>query len=352
MSRQQDPLAVYALWTAQAAIMEEQSDQDSDETPKYEPNMKGKRRERDVKSDRTETQNRRLRDGNGNTVKQNNRRARIVLSDSQDEGLDDEDMKRIAAQVDEIRRSSLPNIDYRPDDSRASDGANSISPISTRVPRTPGGIAAVKSAVTSEKKQQAQEDEEEKKERKKSWSKRAFSRTKDIFALNKEPSALAFEEFRNREFKKAGVKPGDNPAAKLHVSSQKLPPEAISIKSSKPPPLLKSATETNTAANKLSSAIGSPRSKSDSDSSTKGRKLFTPSIASSSSRNSSILFGGSQGGYGGEPHGKLKHHQTDGPGRASTEGKKEKKVTIPAIPVSAVSGLDKKQKAAAIDDRW
>ena len=89
MSRQQDPLAVYALWTAQTAIMEEQSDQDSDSTPKYSPSSKGKGRTgREVKSDRTagDSRRERLKDSKGNAVKQSNRRARIVLSDSEDEG--------------------------------------------------------------------------------------------------------------------------------------------------------------------------------------------------------------------------------------------------------------------------
>lgn len=82
----QDPLAVYSLWAASSAIMEEPSDQDTDATPKYSPSKGKGRKEREVKSDGRQERRERLRDSNGNAVKQSNRRARIVLSDSGDEG--------------------------------------------------------------------------------------------------------------------------------------------------------------------------------------------------------------------------------------------------------------------------
>lgn len=82
------------------------------------------------------------------------------------------------------------------------------------------------------RKDQADPPEEKKKA---SWSRRALARTKDILSLSAEdPSTRAFEQFREREFKLHGVKPGDDAAAKLHVSSQKLPPEAPGRRSKTP----------------------------------------------------------------------------------------------------------------------
>ena len=207
---------------------------------------------------------------------------------------------------------------------------------------------------------------------KKSWSKRALARTKDILSITaKEPSTFAFEEFREREFKKAGVKAGDNAAAKLHVSSQKLPPEAPRVQSKEPPPITRNATDTNTNANK---SVG--RFKSIGAKTTDGKyagqgKISDHSLASSSSNHSSARLGsgrvsftgsaqgsasgsgsagGSETGQGqsmGQPAPRLRHSQTDGSasrvGTATSPGRGQ------MAPTKVLSG---KQKAAAIDDRW
>lgn len=199
---------------------------------------------------------------------------------------------------------------------------------------------------------------------KQSWSKRALARTKDILSITaKEPSTYAFEDYRNKEFKKAGVKAGDNAAAKLHVSSQKLPPEAPKVQSKEPPPITRNTTDANTTANKSVGRFSSSRVKTTAGNfGGRGKSSSAHSLASSESRDSSVLLGsarisfqgsasgsgsvgGSEMGQGPVPGpGRLMHSQTDGSTRMGTATSAGRGITP--------TKLNGKQKAAAIDDRW
>lgn len=202
-------------------------------------------------------------------------------------------------------------------------------------------------------------------EAKKSWSQRALARTKDILSITaKEPSIYAFEEYRNKEFKRAGVKAGDNAAAKLHVSSQKLPPEAPKVQSREPPPISRNITDTNTNANKGRAMSSGAKTTAENKWGRRAVDGNAPSLVSSGSRESSVRLGSGResfqgsasgsGSIGGSEMGgpaalappRLMQGQTDGSstrmGNAASAGRGN-------APTKVLSG---KQKEAAIDDRW
>lgn len=211
---------------------------------------------------------------------------------------------------------------------------------------------------------------------KQSWSRRALARTKDILSITaKEPSAFAFEDYRNKEFKRAGVKAGDNAAAKLHVSSQKLPPEAPKPQSKEAPPISRNLTDANTNANRSIPRISSSKARTTPNLfSGRGKDCSNHSLVSSGSKGSSAVLGvdsgrvsfqGSGSGSGrtfevGQPlppplqlmgppkmePPRFLYNQTDGVSmRTDTPSTGGRGIT----PTKVLSG---KQKEAAIDDRW
>lgn len=263
------------------------------------------------------------------------------------------------------RKLARASIEKRPVDPK-----NAITAAKSKRANQPPEIGAAAKAAR----------EAEKELSKQSWSRRALARTKDILSITaKEPSAFAFEDYRNKEFKRAGVKAGDNAAAKLHVSSQKLPPEAPKPQSKEAPPINRNLTNANTNANRSMARISSSKARTTPNLfGGRGKDGSNHSLVSSGSRGSSAVLGGDSGrvsfqgsgsGSGSGSDGtsevgqplppplqmmgppkmgaqRLMYSQTDGASMrtdaASTAGRGD-------TPTKVLSG---KQKAAAIDDRW
>ncbi len=379
---EQDPFAFYSFFEKQATILEEPVDYNQTQTitrSTVKAIGRGQKENRYCKDmdGRERTTNKRM-EMNYNAAKQNNRRAGVVSESDEEDIVVYRDGGLQTTPPNEQRPQPIKTPVHRPHSSSNKSPADTLAGNGKQVTTPLSRIKTAKSTARTLESSSSKEDDrgqaassptKQPGESKKSWGKRALARTKDVLSITaKEPSTMAFEEFRQREFKKAGVKPGDNAAAKLHVSSQKLPPEAPNPKSKDPPPLSKSTTDTNTERNKNAGKVYSGGSKSSTATlggprSRPGGSNGAPSIASSGSRDSSVFLSGggssnsrvsfgSANGLGLPPdsgNGRLMHSQMDGaPRRAVPAG-------TPGSAGSAVSGkltLNKKQKEAAIDDRW